>query len=46
VCEKYARQMISAGQAYMDDTDQEKMQVSKVCELSDGWDDNEWVNAS
>ena len=43
ICQKYARQMIKAGQAYMDDTDQEKMQVLNVlhptsiaCGVSEG----------
>lgn len=27
ICQDFARKMILAGQAYMDDTDQEKMQV-------------------
>jgi len=30
VCEKIARQMIQAGTAYMDDTDQEKMQAERM----------------
>jgi glutamyl/glutaminyl-tRNA synthetase len=33
LCEKYARQIIKDGLAYMDNTDQETMQVSFVTQL-------------
>ena len=33
ICEKYAIQMIKEGKAYMDDTDQEKMQAERLARV-------------
>jgi glutamyl/glutaminyl-tRNA synthetase len=33
ICEKYAVQMIKEGKAYMDDTEQEKMQAERLARV-------------